>query len=194
MIIVIEGSDQAGKKTQSELLASALKKSKIRTKIFSFPDYTTPLGKEIDKFLHGKRKFPPQVIHCLLAANRWEKLAQIQKAHSENSVIIMNRYYQSNLVYGVANGLDLKWLQGLDEGLPKADLVLVLDVSQRESFLRKKARRDKFEKDTEFLKKISKTYRILAKKLGWKVIDASKTKTEVHNEIMKILSGKLARI
>jgi dTMP kinase len=194
MIIVIEGSDQAGKKTQSELLASALKKSKIRTKIFSFPDYTTPLGKEIDKFLHGKRKFPPQVIHCLLAANRWEKLAQIQKAHSENSVIIMNRYYQSNLVYGVANGLDLKWLQGLDEGLPKADLVLVLDVSQRESFLRKKARRDKFEKDTEFLKKISKTYRILAKKLGWKVIDASKTKAEVHNEIMKILSGKLARI
>jgi dTMP kinase len=194
MIIVIEGSDQAGKKTQSELLASALKKSKIRTKVFSFPDYTTPLGKEIDRFLHGKRKFPPQVIHCLLAANRWEKLAQIQKAHSENSVIIMNRYYQSNLVYGVANGLDLKWLQGLDEGLPKADLVLVLDVSQRESFLRKKARRDKFEKDTEFLKKISKTYRLLAKKLGWKVIDASKTKAEVHNEIMKVLSGKLARI
>ncbi|MFY9301677.1 MAG: dTMP kinase [Candidatus Nitrosotenuis sp.] len=194
MIIVIEGSDQAGKKTQSELLASALKKSKIRTKVFSFPDYTTPLGKEIDRFLHGKRKFPPQVIHCLLAANRWEKLAEIQKAHSENSVIIMNRYYQSNLVYGVANGLDLKWLQGLDEGLPRADLVLVLDVSQRESFLRKKSRRDKFEKDTEFLKKISKTYRVLARKLGWRVIDASKTKAQVHNEIMKVLSGKLARL
>ncbi len=194
MIVVIEGSDQAGKKTQSELLASALKKSKIRTKVFNFPDYTTPLGKEIDDFLHGKRKFPPQVIHCLLAANRWEKLSEIQKAHSENSVIIMNRYYQSNLVYGVANGLDLKWLQGLDEGLPKADLVIVLDVSQRESFLRKKSRRDKFEKDTKFLKKISKTYKTLAKKLGWKIIDASKTKAEVHDEIMKVLSSKLARI
>jgi dTMP kinase len=194
MIIAIEGSDQAGKKTQSELLASALKKSKIKTKIISFPDYTTPLGKEIDGFLHGKRKFPPQVIHCLLAANRWEKLAEIQKAHSENSVIIMNRYYQSNLVYGVANGLSLKWLQGLDAGLPKTDLVIVLDVSQKESFLRKKARRDKFEKDTEFLKKISKTYKTLAKKLGWKIIDASKTKAQVHQEIMKVLSNKLAKL
>ncbi len=194
MIVVIEGSDQAGKKTQSKLLASTLKKSKIRTKVFSFPDYTTPLGEEIDGFLRGKRKFPPQVIHCLLAANRWEKLSEIQKARSENSVIIMNRYCQSNLVYGVANGLDLKWLQGLDEGLPKADLVIVLDVSQKESFLRKKARRDKFEKDTEFLKKISKTYKVLAKKLGWNIIDASKTKAEVHNEIMKVLSRKLARI
>ncbi len=194
LIIVIEGTDQAGKKTQSELLACALKKSKIKTKIFSFPDYTTPIGKEIYKFLHDKRKFPPQVIHCLLAANRWEKLDQIKKAHSENSILIMNRYYQSNLVYGVANGLSLKWLEGLDDGLPKADLVIVLDVSQRESFSRKKANRDKFEKSTIFLNKISKTYKHLAKKQGWQIVDASRTKNHVHQTIMKILSKKLAKL
>jgi len=194
MIVVIEGSDQAGKKTQSELLAHTLKKSKIKTKIFSFPDYTTPLGKEINGFLHGKRKFPPQVIHCLLAANRWEKESDIKKAHYENSVLVMNRYYQSNLVYGVANGLPLSWLEGLDVGLPKADLVIVLDVSQKESFSRKKSNRDKFEKNTEFLKKISKTYRILAKKYGWHIVDASQSKDQVHQSIMKILSKKLAKL
>ncbi|HSA98805.1 MAG TPA: dTMP kinase [Candidatus Nitrosotenuis sp.] len=194
MIIVIEGSDQAGKKTQSELLAQALKARKLRTKIFSFPDYTTPLGKEIDSFLHGKRKFPPQVIHCLLAANRWEKLQEIKKAHSENSVLIMNRYYQSNLVYGVVNNLNLKWLQNLDEGLPKADLVIVLDVSQKESFSRKRSKRDKFEKDRKFLEQISKTYRNLAKKLDWKLVDASRTKEEVHQSIMEILSKKIAKL
>lgn len=194
MIIVIEGSDQAGKKTQSELLAQALKARKLRTKIFSFPDYTTPLGKEINNFLHGKRKFPPQVIHCLLAANRWEKLREIKKAHSENSVLIMNRYYQSNLVYGVVNNLNLKWLQNLDEGLPKADLVIVLDVSQKESFSRKKSKRDKFEKDRKFLEQISKTYRNLAKKLDWKLVDASRTKEDVHQSIMEILSKKIAKL
>jgi len=47
MIIVIEGGDQAGKKTQSELLAKALKARKLKTKIFSFPDYSTPIGKKI---------------------------------------------------------------------------------------------------------------------------------------------------
>lgn len=194
MIIVIEGSDQAGKKTQSELLAQALKARKIKTKIFSFPDYTTPLGKEIDNFLHGKRKFPPQVIHCLLAANRWEKLQEIKKAHSENSVLIMNRYYQSNLVYGVVNQLSLKWLQNLDDGLPKADLVIVLDVSQKESFSRKKSKRDKFEKDQKFLEQISKTYRKLAKKLDWKLVNASRPKEDVHQSIIKILSKKIAKL
>jgi dTMP kinase len=194
MIIVIEGSDQAGKKTQTSLLAKALKKNKIKTKIFSFPDYTTPLGKEINRFLHGKRKFPSQVIHCLLAANRWEKLHDIKSAQEQNSVLVMNRYYQSNLVYGVANKMSLSWLEGLDAGLPRADLVIVLDVSQKESFSRKKQNRDKFEKDAQFLQTISSTYRRLAKKYCWHLVNASQSKEKVHADIMKVISKKLAKL
>jgi len=199
MIIVIEGGDQAGKLTQSTLLEKALKKRKIKTKLFHFPDYKTPIGKEIRKYLDGKRKFPPQVIHCLLAANRWEKLNEIKAAEEKNSVLIMNRYYQSNIVYGIANGMKSKWLENLDEGLPKADLVILLDITQKESFSRtprnkiggKKMKRDKFEKNQEFSRKISKTYKIIAKKKRWKIIDATKSQTEVHEEILKTFSKKL---
>ena len=191
MIIVIEGGDQAGKLTQSTLLEKALKKRKIKTKLFHFPDYKTPIGIEIRKYLDGKRKFPPQVIHCLLAANRWEKLDQIRKAEEKHSVLIMNRYYHSNLVYGLANGLKQKWLENLDEGLPKADLVILLDVTQKESFRRQKTHRDKFEKNEEFLRKISKIYRTTAKKKHWKIVDASKSKNEVHEEILQTFSKKL---
>ena len=191
MIIVIEGSDQAGKKTQSELLAKALRRQKLKTKVFSFPDYSTAIGKEIDRYLHGKRKYPPQVIHCLLAANRWEKLTEIQEAISKNSVLIMNRYYQSNLVYGLVNGMKLKWLENLDALLPKPDLVIILDVLSKESFRRKKTKRDKFEKNKKFLQKISDTYRMLAKKKHWKIIDASGTKEEIHQSIMKTFTKKL---
>jgi len=199
MIIVIEGGDQAGKLTQSTLLEKALKKRKIKTKLFHFPDYDTPIGKEIRKYLDGKRKFPPQVIHCLLAANRWEKVNEIKSAEEKNSVLIMNRYYHSNLVYGIANGMKTKWLESLDDGLPKADLVILLDITQKESFSRtprnkiggKKMKRDKFEKNQEFSRKISKIYKTIAKKKRWKIIDATKTKEEVHEEILKTFSKKL---
>ena len=199
MIIVIEGGDQAGKLTQSALLEKALKKQKIKTKIFHFPDYETPIGKEIRKYLDGKRKFTPQVIHCLLAANRWEKLDAILAAEEKNSVLIMNRYYHSNLVYGLANGLKQKWLESLDEGLPKADLVILLDVTQKESFSRtprnkiggKVMKRDRFEKNKEFSTNISNLYRIVAKKKRWKIINATKSKIEVHEEILKTFSKKL---
>ena len=191
MIIVIEGGDQAGKLTQSTMLEKALKKRKIKTKLFHFPDYKTPIGKEIRQYLDGKRKFPPQVIHCLLSANRWEKLEQIKQAQEKNSVLIMNRYYHSNLVYGLANGMKEKWLETLDAGLPKADLVILLDVNQKESFNRQKTNRDKFEKNEEFLRKISKLYKTTAKKKRWKIIDATKSKQEVHEEIMKTFSKKI---
>ena len=191
MIIVIEGGDQAGKLTQSTMLEKALKKRKIKTKLFHFPDYKTPIGKEIRQYLDGKRKFPPQVIHCLLSANRWEKLEQIKQAQEKNSVLIMNRYYHSNLVYGLANGMKEKWLENLDAGLPKADLVILLDVTQKESFNRQKTNRDKFEKNEEFLRKISKIYKTTAKKKRWKIIDATKSKQEVHEEIMKAFSKKI---
>jgi len=191
MIIVFEGGDQAGKKTQSILLEKKLKSAKIKTKLFSFPDYSTPIGKEIDQYLHGKRKFSPQVIHCLLAANRWEKADEIKKAQQKNSVIIMNRYRESNLVYGLVNGLKLNWLENLDTGLPKSDLVIVLDVPQTESFRRKRLDRDRFEKNRAFSQKISKTYRKVSKQKKWKIVDATKSKHEVHEDIMKIFGKKI---
>ena len=91
-----------------------------------------------------------------------------------------------------------KWLENLDDGLPKADLVILLDVTQKESFLRsprnekgKIMKRDKFEKNENFSRKISNLYRTTAKKKHWKIIDASKPKLEVHEEILKAFSKKL---
>ena len=191
MLVVIEGADQAGKKTQTALLAKALRAKKLKTKTFSFPDYSTPIGKEIKKYLNGKRKFPPQVIHCLLAANRWEKIDEIKKALATNTIIIMNRYYQSNLVYGKVNGLEMDWLVNLDAGLPKSDIVIVLDVNTKESFHRKKSKRDKFEKDKNFYQKISNTYRELAKKENWILVNASDSKDTVHRSIINIIFKKL---
>jgi len=57
MIIALEGTDQAGKKAQTAMLSKALKAQKIKTAVFAFPDYSTVIGKEINSYLHGKRKF-----------------------------------------------------------------------------------------------------------------------------------------
>lgn len=193
MIIVVEGFDQAGKMTQSKLLSKFFKTKNIKSKIFSFPDYGTPIGKEIRRYLSGKRSFPPQVIHCLLAANRWEKAADIRDALEQNNIIIMNRYYQSNLVYGTVNGLDMEWLQNLDKGLPKEDLVILLDVNPSESFSRKTERRDKFEENMEFALRITQTYRKFAKQFGWHIVSASAHKQQVHQDIRQIVTKLITK-
>ena len=182
---MIEGIDKAGKTTQANLL---LQKFKSKCVKFDFPDYTTPIGKEIKQFLDGKRVYSDQVKMMLLSANRWEKKTEIDRVIGKGTTIIMNRYYQSNLVYGVSKGLELDWLVALDEGLPKADLVIVIDIKTDTLFTRSKnSVIDTFEKDRELIRKVKKTYRLLAKKFTWYVVDGEKSVDDVHSQVLRIV-------
>ena len=184
-IIVIEGIDKAGKTTQANLL---MRKFKSKCVKFDFPDYTTPIGKEIKQFLDGKRVYSDQVKMMLLSANRWEKKTEIDSVIAKGTTVIMNRYYQSNLVYGVSKGLELDWLVALDEGLPKADLVIVIDIKTDTLVTRSKnSVIDTFEKDLELIRKVKKSYRVLAKKFKWYVIDGEKSVDDVHSQVLRIV-------
>lgn len=190
-IIVVEGTDKAGKGTQSRLLINALKISGIRCAKMDFPDYTTPIGQEIRAFLDGRRNYTMEVKHMLLSANRWEKKNEIERMINKDTIIIMNRYYQSNIVYGVSHDLGLKWLLNLDKGLPKEDLAIVLEVNPNISYQRAPGDRDTFEMDQKLLMKVHKNYRILAKQFSWKIIDGDRDSEQVHNEIMNIVKNIL---
>jgi dTMP kinase len=190
-IIVVEGTDKAGKGTQSRLLINALKISGIRCAKMDFPDYTTPIGQEIRAFLDGRRNYTMEVKHMLLSANRWEKKNEIERMIKKDILIIMNRYYQSNIVYGVSHDLCLEWLLNLDKGLPKEDLAIVLEVNPNISYQRVPGDRDTFEMDQKLLMKVHKNYRILAKQFNWKIVDGDRASEQVHNEIMNIVKNIL---
>ena len=183
-IIVFEGIDKAGKTTQAKLLEKKLGSKCVR---IDFPDYSTPIGKEIRQFLDGKRNYPDEVKMMLLSANRWEKKGEIEKIVSKGTIVIMNRYYQSNLVYGISKGLKLDWLLSLDKGLPKADLVIVIDIRPKTLVSRSKNVVDTFEKDLELIRRVKKNYRILANKFNWQTVEGEKSVDEVHRQVLRIV-------
>ena len=183
-IIVFEGIDKAGKTTQAKLLEKKLGSKCVR---IDFPDYSTPVGKEIKQFLDGKRNYPDEVKMMLLSANRWEKKGEIEKMLSKGTTVIMNRYYQSNLVYGISKGLKLDWLLSLDKGMPKADLVIVIDIHPKTLVSRSKNVVDTFEKDLELIRRVKKNYRILANKFNWRTVEGEKPVDEVHGQVLRIV-------
>lgn len=183
-IIVFEGIDKAGKTTQAKLLEKKLGSKCVR---IDFPDYSTPVGKEIKRFLDGKRSYPDEVKMMLLSANRWEKKNQIEKIVDKGDTVIMNRYYQSNLVYGISKGLKLDWLLSLDNGLPKADLVIVIDIKPKTLVRRSKNVVDTFEKDLELIRRVKKNYRMLARRFDWRIVEGEKSVAEVHGQVLKIV-------
>ena len=188
MIVVFEGGDQAGKATQARMLEDALESGGVATAAFAFPDYATPVGRQIEALLRnaGADRGPPQVLHLLLAANRWEALPQIRRALGEGKAVVINRYYHSNIIYGMARGLDRRWLAGLDAGLPEPDLVVLLDIDPAESFKRKASGRDSFESDAGLLERARSLYRAEARRAGrrWSIVDASGSPAGVHGLVL----------
>jgi len=183
-IIVFEGIDKAGKTTQAKLLEKKLGHKCVR---IDFPDYSTSVGKEIRQFLDGKRDYPDEVKMMLLSANRWEKKEQIEKIVRKGTTVIMNRYYHSNLVYGISKGLKLDWLLSLDKGLPKADLVIVIDIKPQTLVRRSKNVVDTFEKDLGLIRRVKKNYRILGRKFKWRIVKGENSVDEVHDQVLKIV-------
>lgn len=190
-IVVLEGLDKSGKTTQTSMLFDYLQNKKPgKVFLFSFPDYSTQIGKLIRDFLDGKVKFSSETLHILLAANRREKKEIIQQYLRNGNTILMNRYYHSNLAYGIANGISKEWLLNLEEGMPKEDLTILLDVEPEITGSRvvdNKFDADIFEKDKEFLNQVRINYLNLAEEYGWAVLESHKSKGEVFDSILRIL-------
>ncbi len=185
-IIALEGPDKAGKMTQSKLLVDSLRKSGRISVVMDFPDYSTPIGMEISAFLEDKRDYSNEVKHMLMSANRWERKREIESLVKTGTIVVINRYYQSNLVYGISNGLNIDWLLNLDKGLPKEDIAIVINISPSTVKLRTE-KLDLFERSEKLLLAVNKNYSKLAKQFSWKIISGDKRKEQVHQDILNLL-------
>jgi dTMP kinase len=184
-LIAVEGIDQAGKKTQAGLLARNLRERGKRVSVWSFPDYTTTLGKQLKSYLERRIQLEMHTVHLLYAANKWEVAQELIENLVQGVDIIVNRYSPSNLAYGLAHGLPHDWLRSLEEGLPTPNMVVVLDIPPRMSLDRKRRGRDVHEGDLAYLSRVRKEYLRLAKRYGWRVVDGAQDLQTVQRLVWK---------
>jgi dTMP kinase len=189
-LVAIEGIDQAGKKTQTQLLAKDLRRRGYPVSVWEFPDYSTRLGRQLKSYLAGEGRLDLHAVHLLYSANRWEVAEKLEREIRGGANVVVNRYWPSNLAYGIAHGLPADWLVCLDRGLPKPDLVIVLDISPRTSLKRKRKGRDVHEGDLVYLRKVRNAYLRLARKYGWKVVDGARDSETIQSELRKIVSAR----
>ena len=181
-LIALEGIDKSGKATQTAILANRLRKMGREVETIAFPEYTTVIGRVIKRYLDGEADFGPELRQLLYVANRWEKHGALKLWLREEKLVISDRYSPSGIVYGLANGLNLKWMMSLEEGLPPSDLVIVVDVSVETAFERDDVR-DVYEANREFLEKVRSAYLDLAEKFGWVIVDGEKMMGDVADEV-----------
>jgi dTMP kinase len=191
-LIAFEGLDQSGKQTQAESLAAALRAAGHGVQMISFPDYGTTIGAEIGAALQGQRSYGPDVLQLLYVANRFEYAARIRAWLTAGQMVVADRYAASSLAYGEAQGLDVAWLTDVQRLLPPADLTLVLDIAPETSLERKRAARDKFERDLPLLSRVRASYQRQAAAPSWCLIDGAQPPDAVQAAVTAAVRSRLA--
>ncbi|MBP7779799.1 MAG: dTMP kinase [Acidobacteria bacterium] len=190
-LIAFEGLDQSGKQTQAEWLVAALTAAGHTARTVSFPDYATAIGAEIGQALQGRRSYGPDVLQLLYIANRYEHAPAIRAWLSEGAIVVADRYAASSLAYGDAQGLDLAWLTDAQRLLPPADLTFLLDIAPETSLERKRAARDKFERDLPLLSRVRASYVRQAEAPGWHVMDGTRDAEAVRADVTGAVRARL---
>jgi dTMP kinase len=190
-LIAFEGLDQSGKQTQAERLLAAFRAAGRTAEFLAFPEYTTAIGEEIGRALKGERDYQPDTLQLLYIANRFEFRQRITDWLAAGTMVVCDRYLASSIAYGEAQGVDVPWLSTIQQPLPQPSLTLFMDMSPSVSLTRKKADRDKFERDMPLLDRVRQSYIRQSAAANWTRIDAERDKDAVSHAVVTAVRDRL---
>ncbi len=192
LLIAFEGLDQSGKQTQAERVRDVVTAQGRQCRLLSFPDYTSAIGAEIGRALHGDREYGADVMQLLYVANRHEQRSDMSRLLAEGWVLVCDRYVASSIAYGEAQGLDALWLADIQRFLPRPDLTILLDIAPETAVRRKATGRDRYEQDLQLLSRVRDSYRRQASDAGWVTLDGDRPRDVVSADVLTALSSRLA--
>ena len=193
LLIAFEGLDQSGKQTQAEGLRDHFASMGRKTRLLSFPDYSTAIGGEISRALHGEREYAADTLQLLYVANRYEYRGLIEQLLGDGTVIVCDRYMASSIAYGEAQGLDAKWLEEIQRFLPRPHLTIVLDIAPETAVQRKSTNRDRYERDLALLSRVRESYQRQSGQADWTLLDGERAKAAVSADVIAAAATLLAR-
>ena len=192
-LIVFEGTDCSGKSTQINLLIEKLEKENLKVVTLDFPNYSTPTGKIVRRYLDNG--FGPangvdsRIASTFYAQDRFASKPIIEKALEENDIVILDRYVESNMGHQggkIRNRQEreefFEWLRELEYdnfSLPKPDGVVFLymphpvskelmkDRERKSEFHPGEEELDGHEGVPEHLQNAEESYLHLAELYGW---------------------------
>ncbi|NOZ80811.1 MAG: dTMP kinase [DPANN group archaeon] len=196
-LIVIDGSDASGKKTQTQLLVRRLEDEGHRVKTMDFPRYSSFFGKLIARYLNGDfgtlAEVRPELASLLYALDRADQKQTIKDWLDQGNLVVLDRYTESNMGYQAAKIDDpaekaafIEWVKQLEReqlGIPSSDLVIYLLVPEEvtakliqgregKAYIKDHAR-DIHEQDRTYQQKVIESYIELCRTEGWQQIDCT---------------------
>jgi len=198
LLLVIEGIDGAGKSTQVKMIVEKLK-SKGYPVVSLHEPTDGVFGQQIRKMaIHGRKNVTVEEEFKLFVEDRVENVKfNIKPALEANKIVVMDRYYFSNIAYQGARGLNLEYIEKCNiEFAPEPDLLIILDIKPSVSLQRIRQNREEgtnaFEK-IKLLKQSREIFKSFSDRKYVKIIENNdkRSPAAVFEDIWSIVETKL---
>lgn len=142
LLIAIEGIDGAGKTTLAHAIRDRL--AGEGTTVTSSKEPTNgPWGTRLRESAATGRLTPDEELELLIKDRREHVDTLIRPALERGEVVILDRYFPSNVAYQGAAGLDVDAVLAKNDFAPRPDLLLLLDLDPAVGLDRIRRRGDK---------------------------------------------------
>jgi thymidylate kinase len=187
--IVLYGSNNIGKSTQTQLLQQRTQNS-IAIK---YPIYESPTGALISQILRSPelidRKYTEIEIQQLYVQDRQNYEPKLMAMLKSGTSVIAEDYIGTGIAWGMTRGLNLESLISMNEGLLQPDITILLDADYRYTESIEKTHKN--ENDDQLWIKNRDIYRLLAKKFNWNIINANQPQKIVSEAILNLIKNEV---
>jgi dTMP kinase len=192
VFICIEGLDGCGKTTQAKLLVKKLKKH--YDAVYTAEPSRGEIGRFIKKnCLNAERRGSVLVEALLFAADRVDHVQnEVSPALGKGRVVVSDRYVYSSYAYQGAAGLELEWIEKLNEHAIRPDLAIFIDVKP-ETVVQRLKRKKSVMEDLETQKKVREVYLKYVEKDQLVRLDGNKPKRAVAKDLFRIVKDFLEK-
>jgi len=183
--ICVEGLDGCGKTTQTKLLVRRLRRKRYDA-IYTAEPSRGKIGKFIKRHcLHGEKRVSSIIEALLFAADRFEHVEDvIVPAIGKGKIVVSDRYVYSSLAYQGAAGLDLEWIEKVNEHAVHPDLAFFIDVKPEIVVKRLKPKKSVME-NLQTQQKVREVYMKFVENGELVKIDGNGSVQEVAESILK---------
>ena len=184
-LIAVEGIDGAGKTTIARHIYGFLTNHGYRCSLLKEPSDSV-YGKIIRNL---NVPIDPKIELMLFLKDREiDAHERILPALRKGLIVIMDRYYYSNIAYQSAKGLNADWIRKLNEKIaPKPDLVILLDLSVSKALERMKNRKKlSIFEEKDFLERVRQKFHEIADERTV-IINAERELDVVKREVEQIV-------
>lgn len=198
LLIVVEGTDGAGKSTHVNMLAQYIKDKCYGCTVSEWK--TSRLISGVINEAKERNMLNTTTFSLLYAADYTDRLEnEIIPALKAGFVVLMDRYIYTAYVRDSVRGHDINWVKNLYSFAPKPDLVFYLDVPVEtliKRLIAKNGALDYFESGRDiglstdiyksfeiYQKRCLDEYKKLIKEYGFVKIDGTQDISEIHNQM-----------